>query len=99
MAKEGSLFEKFYAAAEDIKKMAKKPIEERRLKRKFEAAYDDAENQKIDAEKELEESRMNISDYDINKIVEKARLMEELDAAQELIKKEYKEMFGEDLKR
>jgi len=92
-----SKFDELYSASDESLKERKKPYVEKALKRKFNAALDSAENQKIDAEERTEELRQDLKDLDIDKLLEQSNIIDAADTTIKLIKKEYKTLFGTDL--
>jgi len=94
MAVKKSLFDELYDKADEIVKKLKKPLTKKGIKRKFSAAYDDAENNKIDAELKLQDLRSKFNDFDVNAILEQKLIIEENIALQEKLEQEYEELFG-----
>ncbi|HNW32695.1 MAG TPA: hypothetical protein PKL44_00390 [Candidatus Dojkabacteria bacterium] len=95
---EGCFFDKFFGAAKEVLEAAKKPQIRKAIQRKMSAAYDDAENKKIDQEAIIEKERLNFKDYNVNNVIEAQRMIERLTEMQAKIKKEYVFMFGEEMK-
>lgn len=94
-----TLFERMYTATKESLDAAKKPFIERSLKRRFEAAWDDCENKKIDAQVAIQSLSESIKDYDLNGFLAKRQIVKDAVETQNAIVEHYKEMFGEDLKR
>jgi len=88
-------FDKFYGADDSTITAEKKPLVKQALKRKFYAAYDDAEGKKLDANGQLESLRRNFTNININGIIATQDEIAQLTRAQEVLKAEYQAMFGE----
>jgi hypothetical protein len=87
-------FDEMYDASKDDKKAARKPLVMNSLKRNLASAYDDAEQQKLEAQNRIHDARENYKSYDINEILEAKRLLKRCAELQEAIKGEYEELFG-----
>lgn len=98
--KKGGLFEKFYAAKQEILDAAKKPGIRRQVKRKLQSCFDDASNKIIEAEGVITKLRQedNFQKYDVNAILEQRRVIQVAKELQALIKQEFEELFGEPMK-
>ena len=94
-----TLFEKLYSATDDLIKKMQKPLVERKLKRKMESAWDDAENRKIQAEERINKARKNFENFDVNEILEQKKLFKQCKDLQIEIEVEFKDYFGEKLNR
>ena len=92
-----TLFDKLYDGAEDVLKTLKKPMAERKLKRKFESALDSATGIIDTAEYDLLTEREKLMDCDINVLLELRKSIKEATLLQAEVKLEYKALFGEDL--
>lgn len=93
-----SLFDKLYDAGKEELKQLKKPLMKNKVQRKLQAAYDSAVEQRLDAESALEEARHNIQNYDVNNVLKQQEIIMSADSTIDAIKKEYAELFGEELK-
>ena len=90
-----TLFDELYDKSEEFIKKLKKPLVKKQIKRKLCAAYDDAENNKINAEASLQDKRGEFDNFDVNKILEMAQIIDENMELQKKIANEYLQMFGE----
>ena len=89
-----SIFESMYSATKESIKLAKKPLVEKRLKRKFQSAYDDAEDRKLNAEVHLERARREFEGYNINSVLQAKETIDKCSKVQEKLRAEYAEYFG-----
>ena len=92
-----SLFDKLYGATDETIKLMKKPLVEKRLKRKFQSAWDDAETKRLELEQGIEEARRKFESYDINVILEYNRRLKRVMEVKREVEEEYSAYFGEDL--
>ena len=92
-----TLFSSIYEGAEGAIKKLKQPLVERRLKRKFEAAHDDALRMIDDAELAIHTEREKLVDMDINVVLASRKTIKGCTAIAEEVKEEYLELFGEKL--
>lgn len=97
--KSKSLFEKLYEAGEATLKAMEKPFVEKKIRRKLEAARDDAEAKKIEAEGKLLSLRKDFSNYDINKILEQKALITKCTELMVQVSGEHMELFGEEIRK
>lgn len=93
-----TLFDTLYEGLESVIKTIKKPHAERSLKRKFQSAYDEAEKRIDDAELTIHQAREKVLEIDINLIVYSELEKEQALKVSKIIKHQYKELFGEELK-
>jgi hypothetical protein len=63
-----TLFEKFYNIAEEVEKAIKKPFVMKRVSRALDAAVDNYEERKMDAEGKIQDAQKAIANGDIEKI-------------------------------
>ncbi len=92
-----SLFASLYNATEETVKSLKQPLVEKKIKRKLQSAFDDAEDKKITAQERLESARKEFENYDINEILRQKEVVSVCEKLQTGIKAEYAEYFGEDM--
>ena len=92
-----TVFDVLYEKTDESIKALKKPLIKRQVTRKFTSAYDDAENNVLNANVELQEIRGNFGSFDVNAILEQKLIIEENETLQRLIAAEYKELFGTDI--
>lgn len=92
-----SLFSRLYDEGKDLVKKIKKPHAERALKRKFEAAYDDAQQKIEDAEAAKLKAYEDIEKFDINTVLRAVKEGDNAREAQAALKSSYKEMFDQEL--
>jgi len=90
-----TLFDRLYSATKETIKAAKKPTVRKRIKRKLNSAHDDAEEQIIDLEAEVDGLRRNFDKYDVNKIVDNQSKIKKLKLIQKLIESEHYNLFNE----
>jgi hypothetical protein len=93
-----SLFKQLYKAGKDFWDELKYPLEEKKAKRKFEAAHGDASMIIIEAQRSKNALRENVMNYDINKAIALSSEITNAEKTIELLKAEYLELFGEELK-
>lgn len=93
------LFDKLYDASEEAIKKLSKPLVVRKLKRKLEASYDDAETKIIEAEERLQKMRIDVDSYDVAAILTQKRAVEQAKKVQKEVAAEHKEMFGAAIKK
>ena len=92
-----SLFASLYNATEETVKALKQPLVEKKIKRKLQSAFDDAEDKKITAQERLEKARKQFEDYDINEILKQKEVVSVCEKLQDGIRNEYSEYFGEEM--
>lgn len=92
-----SLFDKLYGADDQTVSAEKKPLVRKALKRKFYAAFDDAEGQKLDAMTKMDNLRRNFDNLDLNAILAQRTLIDTLTKMQDSLKEEFQITFGEQL--
>lgn len=88
-------FDSNYNTTEQEDKKEKMNLVRKKLKRVFNAAFDSAEGQKIDAECKLRELRKNFESMNINNILDQKEIIIRADETKKAIAVEYEEMFGE----
>ena len=93
-----TLFDKLYEASDKAIKKMQKPLVRKKIKRAMESAWDDAEDRKIKAEESLANNRKNFDTFDVNEILKAKKELTKCDEAQTELKKEYREMFDEEMK-
>lgn len=93
-----TLFDKLYEASDKAIKKMQKPLVKKKIKRAMESAWDDAEDRKIKAEESLVKNRKNFDNFDVNEILKAKRELTKCNEAQVELKKEYLEMFDEEMK-
>ncbi len=91
------MFDKLYSASKEVLKMSKKPLEERKLKRKIKSAYDDAINKEQEAEEALNIQREKLADMDINSVLDNLSKIRKTKETKRLLKEEYKVQFGKEM--
>jgi hypothetical protein len=91
------LFEKLYGATTEAIKSLRKPLVKKALKRKLRAALDDASSKVIDATTKIDAERAIFDAMNVNVVVEQRLIIERCDKVKEMVKAEYKELFGEDM--
>lgn len=96
--KKEKLFDVLYQGAKETVKALKAPLVERAFKRKFQSAYDDADRIIDETEMKLFEERQRLQNADINEILQFKRELKRAKELQEEVRKEYKEIFDEELK-
>ncbi|MBU1101127.1 MAG: hypothetical protein KKA84_12060 [Bacteroidetes bacterium] len=97
--KKAGIFETIYNATDELRKSMKAPLVKNKLKRRLESAWDDAENKKIDATAKIQDIREDLSNYDINKILDNKDTVVRLGELQVGIAAEFLELFGETMAR
>lgn len=91
------LFDKLYAAGQDVIDAARKPLAERQLKRKFQTAYDNVVTTKLESELAVQSALENMKDYNLQRVLEAKAAIKDADYTMEQIAAHYAEMFGESL--
>ena len=91
------LFDRLYAASEEVKKAFRKPVARRTLARTLRSAHDNALTQEQDAEDRITKEREKLTDMDINVIIEQNAVVERAYKAQKVIKNEYLIQFGKEV--
>ena len=94
-----SLFRKLYKGTKEYFDAARLPFIEDKIKGKLKAGYRDAKMQVITAQEEKEKLRENIRDYDIDKAIKLSADIINAEATAELIEKEYRELFNEEISK
>ena len=91
--KEG-MFDKLYAKSKEALSAMKAPLEKRKLKRKFNSAYDQAIGKEQDALDKLNAEYEKLADMDISVLIQISRELNLAKEAQQIIKEQYEEVFG-----
>lgn len=94
---EKSLFEKLYAAGSETIDLARKPLAERQLKRMFQTAYDNAVTARLEAEIKIADAQEDLKNYNLQKVLQSKKEIENADYTMKAISDHYVEMFGEAL--
>lgn len=95
------IFDELWSKTKEMIEEAKKPIIKAQIKQKFSSAYNDAESKKLDAQSTVNAVREKIKDpakFDVNDLVKASYEVEKLNKAQDILKSEYKVLFGTELK-
>lgn len=92
-----TFFDIIYTAAEGVIKNMKKPMVIRALKRKFQSALDSAQTKIDEAEAKKQKSYENITDVNINDLMEHCADIRQAQNVITDLKAEYKKLFGEEL--
>lgn len=93
----GKLFDKLYAAGQDVIDAARKPLAERQLKRKFQTAYDTAATEKLESEVKVQTALEDMKAYDLNSVLMAKASIRDAEYTMTQIADHYAEMFGESL--
>ena len=91
------LFDAIVADPKNAKKTLNSKLVENAIKRKFQAAFDDAEAQKDQAQIDYNAQLADLDGFDVNTLVDAKQTIKDAELAQDLIKETYAELFGEDL--
>jgi hypothetical protein len=94
-----NLFDQYYEMSEEAAKAEEKDLVKNKLRRKFEAAYDDAKD-KILSLKE-NQSKMfkdNFKNFDLNSFRQASNTIEAFEDAKKEISDLHKQFFGEDIR-
>jgi hypothetical protein len=92
-----TLFDKLYSAGKQVFDELKKPVVKNKIKRKLQAAFDDASLKIGESELKIQKTRENFDGYDVNTILEQKAIITQAKGLQDQIKAEYKELFGKDM--
>ena len=92
------LFETLYAAGKSVIDEIKKPQIRNKIKRKLQAAYDDAECKIGEASLKIQKTREDFENYNINLILEQKAIITSLRKLQTEIKEEYLELFAKEMR-
>lgn len=92
-----SLFNKMYGATKDALNEMKRPLEEKNLRRKFQAQCDATEMLKIEAEQAISASLENLKSYDLVGVLKHKQTIADCEKTIAFIKAHYLEMFGEEM--
>lgn len=93
------LFDVIYEKAEWVIKKMAKPLYERKLKRKFQSAFDECQSQIDNLEVAIHElyTGKEDFDFDINRLIEMRMKVDQAQKVQDFVKAEYETMFWEEL--
>lgn len=92
------LFDRLYGAGKEALDAMKKPLEKRKLSRKFKAAYDDTITKIQEAEENLQKTYEKLGDMSITELVKASQAIKDAREVQEIVKEEYLKLFGKELK-
>lgn len=81
-----------------IKRVIDKDITKRALGRRFSAAYDNCENQKMEALRDISDQEANVETFDVNAFLKAKNTVFQFERQQEWIKEEYKIFFDKEMK-
>jgi hypothetical protein len=98
-AEKTGYFAKNFSQTKEEAKISKQPLIEKKLKRNFEAAFDSAQSQKIDAQAKIEDLRANIDNFNIQSIIDQVEVVDAADRTMALIKLEYAAAFDTQIPR
>jgi hypothetical protein len=93
-----NLFTRMYSATKEALDLARKPIVERSLKRKFNTVRDNALSRKLDLEKLMSDALESIKDYELSKVLNFREEIKACNAEIKAVEEHYFEMFGESMK-
>lgn len=95
---EESIFDKLYGATKEVLDAAKKPFVRKKYKRLMKAYYDETASRAIDCEGRIQKQREKFDCCDMNAVVEARLQAEKAKKIMEIVKTEYNEVFGEEMK-
>lgn len=90
-------FDRLYEADKAAQKEERKPLVERRVKRMFNAAFDSAEGQEIDAMDIKQSAMQDLRKLDVNCLLDAQAVIDKAARTKAMIAKEYEELFDEPL--
>lgn len=90
------LWKLLYGASKQVLETMKEPLHFRKLKRKFQAAYDDSITQIDKAKAEKQKIYEQLHEMDINHLIEANMKIWDAEQVQKILKEEYLNLFGED---
>jgi len=93
-----TFFERMYKASKEAVDLMKLPFVMKAAKRKVQAAYDSAAEQKIDAETKVNELCADVKNLNINEILKQKQIIKDAEVTATMVKELYKEFFDKDLK-
>lgn len=91
------LFDKLYAAAAGVYDEVKKPLVKNKIKRRLQAAYDDAESRINEGNIQIQKTREDFEKYDVNIVLNYKAGIAKSRELQNEIKDEYLELFGKQM--
>jgi len=97
MSENLGLFDKLYAAGKEAFDKLKKPVIKNKIKRKLNAAFDDATLKIGEAELKIQNTRSDFENYNINTILEQKAIIAKAKELQVGIKEEFLELFGKEM--
>lgn len=98
MAEQGpGLFDKLYSAAKATYDELKKPVVRNKIKRKLQAAFDDASLKIGEATLKIQKTRESFDEYNVNTVLEQKAIITQALSLQTQIKEEYKELFAKEM--
>lgn len=92
-----TLFDELYVQTDAEAKQKKKPLVRKQIKRKLSSAFDDAENNKINAETKIAELISNFENFDVNSILEQELIIKKSIELQALTATQYVKLFGKEM--
>lgn len=92
------LFDEIFAATKETIQAAKKTTIERKIKRKLESAYDDAEGKIIEAEEKIDTLQRDFNSFDVNAILKEEYTIVDLKSVQEKISTLHKKLFNDTIR-
>lgn len=95
--KKTGLFDQLYAAGKEAFDALKKPMIKNKVKRRLNAAFDDADLKIREAELKINKVRENFEDYNINEILQQKSVIKQAEDLKAQIKEEYLELFGKEM--
>lgn len=93
-----TIFDKLYDATDKALKKMSKPLVKKKIKRMIESAWDDAEGRKLTAEENLTNGRKDFDTYDINEVLKAKLGIKKCNEVQKELRKEFLELFDEEMK-
>lgn len=90
-------FSKYFNQTKESARRNKEPLVEKALKRQLQSAFDDAERKIDTLQNQVEASRANVENYQINSVLSASSDIASLRTIQANIKAEYYFMFGEEM--
>lgn len=91
-----TMFDKFFNNKAEVLKVQQKPMIENKIKMKLTSAYDNSVSQSYEAELKLSELRSDLTNYDLNSIIEQLDTLAALEIKKKQVRDEYKAMFGKE---
>jgi hypothetical protein len=91
------LFDKIVKDSDGAKKDLNVKLQERSIKREFQAASDDLDAQTDAAQIKYNNHLSNLDGFDVNSIIKQKQFIKDADATKVLLQDAYKDLFSEDL--